>query len=160
MEDKILAAIAGLVAGIITTYLGAILKFRDDLRARYDNDLREKRIDEYRGLWRLTEMFPKYARTKPVLMQDIRRLTGNLRDWYFQRGGMFLSGASRDAYFEFQEKLKAVLDERRPDETPLEEPVYERLRKVGSDLRSTLVRDVLTRKESELNEASNPRKGP
>lgn len=62
---------------------------------------------------------------------------------------MFLSEASRDAYFAFQEKLKAVLDERKPDETPLEDPIYERLRKVGSALRSTLVRDVGTRKESE-----------
>ena len=62
MDDKILVGRIGSIVGVVTTGLGAILKFRNDTRFEYDKDLRAKRIDEYRKLWTLTGRFPGYAR--------------------------------------------------------------------------------------------------
>ena len=77
-----------------------------------------------------------------------------LREWYFTKGGMFLSDAGRDAYFALQEELKLFSD--RFDTSPsqavvLDQVTYERLRSKCSTLRSALVCDVGTRKSSELN---------
>jgi hypothetical protein len=152
MDEKLVAAIIGAVAGIVTTYLGAILKFRVDLKSQYDRDLREKRIAQYGDLWKLTGIFPKYAREKELTHQYLLRLMIALREWYFTKGGMFLSDAARDAYFALQEELKPVSDNLNSNEAVvLNGVVYERLRSKGSALRSALVRDVGTRNASELN---------
>lgn len=152
MDDKILAAIIGAIAGVVTTYLGAILKFRVDLKSQYDKDLRDKRIAQYYDLWKLTGTFPKYAREKQLTHQDLQCLMVALREWYFTKGGMFLSDAGRDAYFALQEELKLVGDSLDSSQAVvLDEATYERLRSKGSALRSALVRDVGTRKASELN---------
>jgi hypothetical protein len=150
MEDKVLAAIIGAIAGGMSTYLGAILKFRVDLKSQYDKDLRDKRIAQYSDLWRLTGTFPKYARENRLMHQDLQTLMVALREWYFTKGGMFLSDASRDAYFALQEELKSVCDGFQPGSI-VEETAYQRLRGKGSAVRSALVRDVGTRKASELN---------
>jgi hypothetical protein len=150
MDEKIAAAIIGAIFGIITTYLGAVLKFRSDLRFEYDKDLRAKRIEHYLELWRLTSLFPKYGREGDVTLPNVRTLTIGFRDWYF-KSGMFLSDRSRDAYFHFQEALAELLKDPAVDPTKaLDEGTYNRLRAMGSDLRSALVIDVGTRKVSEL----------
>jgi hypothetical protein len=152
MEDNILAAIIGAIAGVVTTYLGAILKFRVDLKSQYDKDLRDRRIEQYSDLWKLTGTFPKYARTKQPTHQDLQGLMVALRDWYFSRGGIFLSDAGRDAYFALQEELKLFSDSTDSSQAVvLDQATYERLRSKCSALRSALVRDVGTRKASELN---------
>lgn len=151
MEDKLLAAIIGAIAGVVTTYLGAILKFRVDLKSQYDKDLRDRRITQYSDLWRLTGIFPKYAHEKQLTNQDLQGLMVSLREWYFTKGGMFLSDAARDAYFALQEALKSVSSSQFKSSGCLDEATYELLRSKGSTLRSALVRDVGTRKASEMN---------
>src|SRR5689334_10341146 len=98
------ALIAGAV-GVLTTYLAAVLKLRSDLRFAYDKDLREKRIPKYEELWKLTGRFPKYGRAPELTFSDVEELSDQLRDWYFTKGGMFLSDEGRNAYFSFQEGL-------------------------------------------------------
>ena len=102
MDDKILVGRIGSIVGVVTTGLGAILKFRNDTRFEYDKDLRAKRIDEYSKLWTLTGRFP----------------------------GMLakIQGAE--------------------SEMGLRPTYYQHLRKVGSALRTTLVRDVGTRHDA------------
>jgi hypothetical protein len=129
MEDKLLAAIIGAIAGVVTTYLGAILKFRVDLKSQYDKDLRDKRLAQYSELWKLTGIFPKYAREKQLSHQDLQGLKVTLREWYFTKGGMFLSDTARDAYFALQEELKSVSDNLNTSQSVvLDEVAYERLR--------------------------------
>jgi len=43
----------GLIVGVVAAGLGAILKFRDDIRFESGKDLRATRIDTYRKLWTL-----------------------------------------------------------------------------------------------------------
>ena len=152
MDDKLsAAAILGLALGIFTTYFGAVLKFKNDLRFEYDKDLRSKRLAEYSALWQLTSLFPKYARESAVTLAQVKALTVQLRDWYFRGGGMYLSTDARTFYFNYQAVLTKVLEESKQDpSTPLEACTYERLRSAGSGLRSSLVRDIGTRKQPEL----------
>jgi hypothetical protein len=75
MDNTVLVAIIGAAFGVFGTYLSAILKYRQGLKAEYDKDLREKHIPEYKGLWRWTELFPKYARTKEVSYQNVENLS-------------------------------------------------------------------------------------
>lgn len=75
-----------------------------------------------------------------------------LRERYFMKGGLFLRDAARDAYFALQEELKSVSSSQFKSSGCLDEATYELLRSKGSTLRSALVRDVGTRKASEMNE--------
>jgi len=146
----IIAAMIGAFVGFITTYLGAIIKFRNDLRFEYDKELRGKRIATYQELWRLTGLFPEYAKDPAVTVQQLYEHHRKLRMWYFD-SGMFLSGKARDAYFNYQEAIAAVLALRTQEPAAaLDEKTYESLRRIGSQLRGTMVRDVGTRKDSEL----------
>jgi hypothetical protein len=145
MTDQLLAAIIGAVIGFISTYLAAVVKLRQDLRAEYDKDLRERRIPEYKRLWKLTDLFPKYARTTIPTVADVRELAISLRDWYFDGGGMLLSKSGRESYFALQEALGGLLTA--GDDGPVDEATYERLRQRCSALRSALVQDVGTRRE-------------
>ena len=148
MDVKTIAAIGGAIAGIAGTYLSAILKFRKDLAFKYDTDLREKRIPEYRELWKLLQPLAQYARPGPFTFEVAQQLTQNLRRWYFEGGGIFLSDRSRDAYFALQESLKEVSKE--DSARSLEPEPFETIRKRSSDLRTALTRDVGTRKEPEF----------
>jgi hypothetical protein len=150
MDEKLIAAIVGIIFGVVTTYLAAVLKLRGDLRFEYDKGLREKRLERYSELWHLTGLFPKYGREGAVTLADVRALSVNLRDWYF-KSGMFLSDPCRDAYFDYQSALSEFLKENTLLPTRLlDDPTYEYFRSLGSDLRTAMVRDVGTRKQPEL----------
>jgi hypothetical protein len=151
MDSALIGAIIGAAFGVLGTYLSAILKYRQDLRAEYDKDLREKRLPEYKNLWRWTELFPKYARTAQVSYEDVETLSVNLRDWYFQNGGMFLSAGSRDEYFALQDALtKTIRKAGQNMDTILDEETFEMLREKCSNLRTASTSDVGTRTEPEL----------
>lgn len=145
MTEPMWLLLIGAVVGFISTYLTAILKLRQDLRAEYDKDLRARRIPAYTLLWQLTDLFPKYGHTSGPTGTEVRSLTISLRDWYFGGGGMFLSQNARDRYFALQDTLSEVFTSV-PD-AQVDDTTYERVRKSCSDLRSALVRDVGTRHE-------------
>ena len=143
----ILTLIIGALIGFVSTYLAAVVKLRKELEQEYDKNLRAKRIEMYAPLWQLTSLFPKYGTRQPVTIANVQSLSDNLRHWYFDQGGMFLTPESRDRYFALQEALKPVVQSQDPpaNELPLEQ--FEAFRKKGSELRTALVIDVGTRKD-------------
>ena len=152
MDEKILIGIASAFIGILGTYLVAILKHRKDLEFKYDTDLRDKRITQYLELWKLLQDLAKYARPKQLNYEDLGNLSAPLRQWYFEKGGLFLSDRSRDAYFALQDAIRAVLTvNTEPPGALLSDEVYEPLRIKGSELRTALTQDVGTRKRLKLN---------
>src|SRR4028119_1434477 len=84
-----------LVVGALLSGLGTYLGLRSKIRFDYDSDLRQKRIDVYADLWRLLEPLAKYARTSPLSGSDVDALAAQIREWYFQKGGLFLSTTAR-----------------------------------------------------------------
>lgn len=133
------AVVAAALTGFVT-YRLAQWNMRKDLEV----ELRRQRLDAFRKLWALSQPLAKYGRSEPVTPAVIVRLSQDLRRWYFEEGGMFLSDASRDSYFEFQESLKKVIESKGSDETSLDDATFESLRKKGSQLRTTL-RDSFSR---------------
>ncbi len=151
MEKSTIAGIVGALVGAIATYLVAILKLRRELEYKYDTDLRDKRIPEYLELWKLLEVLAKYARPKQLTFDDLSKLSASLRQWYYEKGGLFLSDKSRDVYFALQDEIKAALDHGNSLHSGVDEPTFEKLREAGSALRTALTQDVGTRKPPRLN---------
>jgi hypothetical protein len=143
--------------GLVSAYLAAQWKARRDLEADYDRDLRGARIAAYRELWKLLEPLARYAPPGAVTTATARALASALRHWYFHDGGLFLSGASRDAYFALQQALEAALatspgvapaaGETTPDRSVADPAALQR---AGSALRTATAADVGTRRASAL----------
>ncbi len=133
-----LTASATVVAAALTgfvTYRIARWNMRKDLEL----ELRRQRLDAFKKLWALSQPLAKYGRSEPVTPAVITQLSQDLRRWYFEEGGMFLSDASRDSYFAFQESLKQAIELKQGSEQiSLDDATFETLRKKGSELRSTL----------------------
>lgn len=135
------------------------LRLTQELRVEYDKDVRQHRIDAYKPLWQITGRFPQYARSEPVTYAITQQFSVDLREWYFETGGIYLTKGSLAAYLAVQELVKQRLESRQsgvaPD-TELAPDDYDTVRSACSALRSQLLADVGTRKESELNNKEAP----
>jgi len=146
----VIALLGTLVTVAVTAYVTAA-KVRRDLESEYDISLRTDRLTAYRELWRSLQPLAKYARPTPVTYRVVRRLIGQLRAWYFQNGGIFLSHRTRDAYFALMEELRDLVAGAPSDSAlELDFEAFEKLRELGSDLRTAMVDDVQTRRSSAL----------
>lgn len=155
MNDPILNAIItgliGLTSGAVLAYLGAALKFRKDLEAEYDKDLREKRITSYLELWKHLELVARYDRPKPLNRKTLSILTSSMREWYFEIGGLYLSEETRKAYFDLKEMIKNFLgNPKYRTDRELEPADLDVLLAQASLLRSHLTKDIGTRKSSAI----------
>ena len=136
------SSLASAVFGSALTYVTTVLKVRQDLAAKYDSDLRRDRIGVYRELWKALEPLAKYAPPAEFTFSGANRLAVVLRAWYFEKGGLFLSDAARDAYFALQETLKTV---GKDSDDPVVGKTLDLLKAAGSALRTRLSQDVGTR---------------
>lgn len=151
-------ALVGSAAGAIwAAYVGTKRRVLAELEGRYDAELRSSRLCVYPGLWATLDPLAKYAREPPgrPRRQAIETMAVSLRRWYFQEGGIYLSAEARQAYFQLQDALDAVISSERwpvdgePDDEIDTETFYA-LRKIGSWLRTTLTYDVGTRRRFSL----------
>jgi hypothetical protein len=145
----IVTGLFGILSGVLLTYLGAVLKFRKDLEAEYDKDLRSTRIKVYQGLWNSLQLLARYDRPEPLNPKTLGKLSLEMREWYFQTGGLYLSEETRNSYFDLKETIRKVLDspKYRPDDVLDPEDSQNVLHK-GSLLRARLTQDVGTRRSS------------
>ena len=113
-----------------------------------DTDLRARRIPIYTELWEKTGLLPMWPWNTKLTYENIHKLTGDLRDWYFKRGGMYLSARARNAYFEVQIAINAITET--DDSKLVSEGDYNAIRTKCSALRTELTEDLLTRREAPL----------
>jgi hypothetical protein len=111
-----------------------------------DTDLRTHRIEVYAELWKRTGSLPKWPRNLDLDYQELQHLTSDLRKWYFERGGMYLSTTARKAYGDVQEAFASVLKEKKGG--TVSEDDYDVIRDQCSALRNELTRDLLSRREA------------
>jgi len=111
-----------------------------------DTDLRTRRIPVYGELWEKTGILPLWPRNPTLQYADLDQLTRDLRDWYFKRGGMYLSQGARDAYGEVQKHIATVL-EKKPG-GPVTDADYAAIQERCSTLRTELTKDLLSRREA------------
>jgi len=81
-----------------------------DLLSKYDIDLRNQRIDS--KLWQDLEMLSRYPRPDPVTYELIFKLWNNIRTWYYQVGGIFLSENCRKLHFDLLLEIINILKEK------------------------------------------------
>jgi hypothetical protein len=152
----IFKALLGLVTGALGTYFGLYWKIREELVAKYDQELRAERVKQYTSLWHATEPLAKYAAPGPVTVASLHLLATALRQWYFGGGGMFLSDRARDAYFALQDSIAAVstvgsASQQANGKVPGDQETA--IRKSSSWLRTVLTADVGSRKKPILEES-------
>jgi hypothetical protein len=156
-----IVAVIGLVgsaAGAIwAAYVGTRRRVLAELEGQYDAALRDLRLGVYPQLWAALEPLAKYARQPPgpPAVKDIEALSVHLRRWYFEEGGIYLSAEAREAYFQLQDALTAVIDSERSDidkpiSNPLNPDTFRALQAIGSWLRTTLTYDLGTRRRFSL----------
>jgi hypothetical protein len=101
-------ALAGVAVTATVSYRVAKAKVRQELEIEYDKDLRARRITHYLELWKLLAPLARYPEPNRLAAQDVERLSNELKTWYFDRGGLFLSGPTRDHYFALQDACRVV----------------------------------------------------
>jgi hypothetical protein len=155
---EVIAAALALIASVAATlaaYVGIRRRVRAELEARYDAELRALRLAAYPKLWAATEALAMYAREPPgyPTKSALETMSKTFRQWYFNEGGLYLSAEARNAYFQFQDALAAVLTSPRWSERDIKQidkPTFEALREIGSWLRTALTYDVGTRRRFSL----------
>ena len=118
-----------------------------DLQAEADKDLRNQRLQVYEDLWKLLPVLARYDRPKPLNTGTLQELTAAMRDWYFDKGGLFLTEESRPAYFKLKDAIAEALESLKDQpEKELDEPQVRSLVESASDLRTRLANELGTRK--------------
>jgi hypothetical protein len=154
LQITIITGLFGIASGAILAYLGAVLKFRKDLEAEYDKDLRNRRIKAYQELWKHLQLLARYDRPKPLTSQTLGELSVAMRHWYFEVGGLFLSEETRNTYFDLKQAIQQVVESKySADEILDEKPEGKRILEQGSLLRARLTHDVGTRKSSPISDS-------
>jgi hypothetical protein len=149
MDALVLAGVT-FVLGIATNWTAT----RRTLALQYDTELRRERLKAYGELWLRLEALNKYGRSSPHLSRsDTEKLVADLKQWYFRVGGIYLSETTRDDYFALQDALQHVLAAFGDDDGGLaatDDAAFEFVRLRASRLRTSLTRDVGTRKTLKL----------
>jgi hypothetical protein len=150
-KDFVLPVLTAII-GFIVAYMTTLLKFRKGLEAKYDESLRAQRIETYKRLWKLLQPLARYAREEEATPARMEQLGGELRGWYFEDGGLFCTNETRNAYFKLQQGIEQAVKavEGKDAQTNFEDKVEQQLRQLGSNLRTSMARDVGTRLRSPL----------
>ena len=110
----------------------------------YDQQLSKTREAQYLELWALTAPVPKWPRNRELSFGRLEQLTCDLRDWYFGGGGLYLSQEAREVYGAAQGAIGSQLGPESAVKVPDE--VYDSIQQSLSRLRTTLTRDLATRR--------------
>ncbi len=136
-----LGAVIGTAAGGLSVFLTTRAQMRRELEHTYDQDLRARRVDAYKGLYKLTGKMPRYWSRNPV-RTEMREWPDAFDDWYFgEAGGLFLSDDARKAYNVALETMAAVSNEGLDGEALTSEEI-ERMWRAGQALRRVLAADI------------------
>jgi hypothetical protein len=156
MNDTFAALLTGLISGAITavvTYFATLAKARLDLSIEYDKELRQERLKAYQDLWKRLEPLAPYSPKKPLTHELVKSTSEDLRDWYFEFGGIYLSQECRGPYFALKESMQKIIDSpnlMKEKSKTLASENADILRKQGSILRTALSDDIGTRRRSLL----------
>jgi hypothetical protein len=148
MTDTLTVIISAAV-GAVVAYLGAVWQTRLEARRVIHERVHQSRARLYPSAWKLTGALPRRPRTEEHSYGSLSTLAIELRDWYYVEGGIYLSGAARRAYSVYQDTISEVTANREPN-TELDEQDYEKVRKAGSQFRTWLTRDLLSRSRAPM----------
>ena len=121
----------------------ALEQQKADLDLEYEAKLRESRITAYQQLTSKMIKFGFHNTAEPVF-PDIENLFTEMSSWYYKQGGLLMTPASFFLFQRLQVTLEEVINEKdQYDEK--QKDINKRIRRVCSQLRSSLVWEVGTR---------------
>jgi hypothetical protein len=143
-------AVAAFAGSILGGFIVAVLAFsttRYTLLYSYDQTLRDRRLERYQELFRLTRHFHRYYLIgEEPRRRDLEEYRQEFDAWYFSEaaGGMFLTKAAKDIYMQMMNIIaEAAFENGKPREnSPLTPGELKSLRQVASTLRHQLAADV------------------
>jgi hypothetical protein len=119
-----------------------------ELAGGIDLDLRKQRMEAYEKIWKKTRLLPKWPRPADVSHEQLHKLGEDLRDWYYDGGGMFLSTKAREAFGLLQDSIQAASEGKKTGSlSPTE---YETVRLKCSEFRTEITNDLLSRRAAPL----------
>ncbi len=139
MNELIKALIALFIGGI----LGGLIKKYYDFRRDVVKSIWDRRFEEYKKLWKISSVLPKWPKDDSVTYMKLYACCVNLKDWYFDAGGMLLSKNSRNKYQDLQTALSVLANKKTNDKITDKE--YEDIRSLFSALRTQMTRDLTSR---------------
>ncbi len=152
-DVSVASVITGFVSGILSsvvTYFSTRSKIRLDLAVEYDKDLRQKRLELYRELWPKTKPLAEFSAEAPITFEVIKAVSGEMRDWYFAEGGIYLSKRSRRPYFNLKSLMQEILDDnslQQDHAKPIHGTQLKKFLVAARELRTSLSDDIRARNE-------------
>ena len=94
-ESPLFIGVISALIGAIVSYIGTVLQNALKVQSKIDENLRNTRIEVYRILWEHTKLLPKWPKSNQVTYEKLFQLSNSLQEWYFDKGGMYLSTEAR-----------------------------------------------------------------
>ena len=148
MDALVIAIITAVVTGFISYQL-AHRQAAIDLAKNIDESMARDRTEAYKVLWKLTGRIPLYPPAENLTYESLRTLSIEFQRWYFNIGGIYLTEAAREAYFDAQELLLRLSVRKTGELKPCKLDAncdYETVRKQLSTLRTQLTEDLRSRR--------------
>jgi hypothetical protein len=144
MEGTLYKEMIALVFGGI---LGALLKYWWDYRGMVHKELWGKRYEEYKKMFVLAGNFPLYPRKASITYQKLSGISEEMRDWFFNHGGLLLSKKTRNKYFKVQKENQVTLiaNETKDKNTEISDAEYDTVRILFSQFRRAMTDDLMSR---------------
>jgi len=116
-----MGVLIGGLLGFLTTYVTAVYKFRKELEAEWDKEIRKQRMRTYPQLMRCLDVLARYDRPLPLNAETLANLSVSMRKWFFEVGGILLSDGTRKSYFDLKEGLSVTVSAlRKSGDKPIE----------------------------------------
>ena len=144
MNDIIITVLTFLLGGVLGGFVQAIYNYKKEILSITWT----KRFEEYKTIWQITGVLPKYPEDLEISYKDLYNTCLNLKNWYFKNGGIILSKKSRVAYEELQKTLYSVSSKQTDEKLTPED--YKYLREIFSSFRAELTNDLTSRNKSLL----------
>ena len=148
LSSLVTSLLSGIVASALT-YFSTRSKIRLDMTVEYDKDLHNKRLELYKQLWPKTKPLAEFTRESPLTYDTIKAVAEETREWYFDRGGIYLSKRSRKPYFRLKSLLQTVLDDKTLEQErsrPVDQPLADAILAAARNLRTSLADDIRARR--------------
>lgn len=71
--------------------------------AAVDPDVMARRREAYHKLYHILKSFARYDLPEPVTVDTLKQVSLEMRDWYFDIGGLYLTDHCREPYFDLKE---------------------------------------------------------
>lgn len=152
-SDLFITLFAAVLSGGGITVAGSFITTHYANKKAMDLDLRNKRMEVYRGLWQSTKSWAEYYRGEPKNSSDVDTLLRMLHDWYFDTGGMYLSNTNRENLFALKKRLIPIAEEFQKDKNknyPLPPETRNEIIDQCHDLRTGLSQELGVRKDISL----------